>query len=464
MSVDTSSLPDKLPDTGTIDTRAAAVRKVGTQSKDIRDDVQSDWSGLDAVFESPHQDKVFSAVTTVMSPYIDAVGTVTDDTATALEDFSSAISNLKSRYDAVKEQASTHNALEGDDRPDDYWTANGEIQREINAVAGLYDDAVKTCADKISKLNPLFGDAAKTAGTVNGYSGHAKNALEALGLTVSSLEFRNGKLFFKFNSDANDFKAKGMPGRFSIKEGTLRKLGVPNSYIERLAESQKATGPERVSKNAGTAMLHNLDPKTPLGALVAKYPWLKNTKFSVHGQKVELKVQLTRGSGSHQGGRHARTGPVKLPKALDKVNKFANGPAGKLLNVVGAGVTFAGTYTEGYNDSLLRNPDMSPAEHRAEAAKDAAVVTASEQVGTVVGTAVGRGVGAAVGQAIIPIPGVGAAVGGFVGGLAGGWLGGTVGNAIGSTINDIRHGDIGSVGEAVMDTGKKVLSSLNPFD
>ncbi|MDN5814097.1 MAG: hypothetical protein L0H40_13825, partial [Micrococcaceae bacterium] len=58
---------------------------------------------------------------------------------------------------------------------------------------------------------------------------------------------------------------------------------------------------------------------------------------------------------------------------------------------------------------------------------------------------------------------VGAAVGGFVGGLAGGWVGGQVGNAIGSTINDLRHGDIGSIGEAAKETGKKILKSLNPF-
>ncbi|WP_372698990.1 hypothetical protein [Arthrobacter sp. JSM 101049] len=43
MSVDLSSLPDKLPNTANIDTEASAVRKIGTQSKDIRDDVQSDW-------------------------------------------------------------------------------------------------------------------------------------------------------------------------------------------------------------------------------------------------------------------------------------------------------------------------------------------------------------------------------------------------------------------------------------
>lgn len=464
MSVNISSLPDKLPNTATIDTRAAAVRKVGTQSSDIRDDVQGHWSGLSAVFESPHQDKVFSAVTTVMSPYIDAVGTITDDTATALEDFSTAIAGIKARYDAVKEQAATHNALEGDDRPDDYWTKNADIQAEINAVGGLYDDAVKTCADTISKLNPMYGDTANNVGTAYGAATtYALPALKALGLTASSLSFRNGQLHFKFNSDANSFKQRGLPGRFSIKEGTLKRLGVPNSYIERLVDSQAPSG-ERVSKNAGQAMLRDLDPKSALGGLVAKYPWLKNTKFSVHGQRVELKVQLTRGAGSHRGGSHARTGPVKLPKALDKINKFANGPAGKLLTVVGAGTTFAGTYTDGYNDSLIRNPEMSPDEHKTEAVKDAAIVTGAEQVGSVVGTAVGRGAGAAIGQAIIPIPGVGAAVGGFLGGLAGGYVGGVVGNAIGSTINDIRHGDIGSVGEAVADTGKKVLSSLNPFD
>ncbi|GAA1355910.1 hypothetical protein GCM10009596_04000 [Arthrobacter rhombi] len=461
MSVSTASLPEKLPDTGAIDTAAAAVRKVGTKSHEIRKDVQSDWSGLEGVFKSPHQALVYSAVKTVMKPYTDAVKTLTNDTATALEDFSSDISGLKQRYDDVKKQASAHNALEGDDRPDDYGTKNADIQAEINAVSRLYDDAVKDCANTISTLNPLVADLSKPAGTVGGLSGDAKNALEILGVTTKSLEFRDRKIFFKYNSEANVFSEKKLPRKFSINEGTLKKLGVPNSYIERLVDSQKPSG-DRVSKNAGKKMLHNLDPKSPLGALVAKYPWLKNTKYSVDGRKVTLKASLTRGPG--QPGRHAAPGPARLPKAFDKVNKLANGPAGKILSGVGIASTFAGTYTEGYNDSLIRNPDMTPGEHRAEAAKDAAIVTGAEQVGSVVGTAVGRGAGAAIGQAIIPIPGVGAAVGGFLGGLAGGYVGGVVGNAIGSTINDIRHGDIGSVGEAVKDTGKKVLSSLNPFD
>ncbi|MDN5813563.1 MAG: hypothetical protein L0H40_11085, partial [Micrococcaceae bacterium] len=411
MSVVISPLPDRLPDTAAIDSKAKAVRKVGTDCGDIRDDVQSHWSGLGAVFESPHQDKVYAAVTTVLSPPIDAVGTVTDDTAKALEDFSSRIAGLKARYDAVVSRAASHNEMREEARPDDYFDTTGDIQLEVNAVAELYDDAVSTCASKIAELNPLFGDGLKNANKAAGYGGDAVTALTVLGLTASSFEYRDGKLFFVYNSDRNEHKKGFQPKRYGITEKRLQKLGVPKSYAERIADGGGRKNPSYVPKHARLAGNHYI-PKhaaNPMalavggGPLAAKYPW--NVKPIRDGAHVRVTKQLTRGPGRHERNPNTRTGPVKLPKALEKVNKFTQGPGGKLLTVAGAGMTFVGAYGEGYNDSVLRNPEMTHAEHQKEARKDAAVVTAAEETGAIVGTAVGRGVGAAVGQALIPIPG-----------------------------------------------------------
>lgn len=250
MGVVTSPLPDKLPDTAAIDSKAKAVRKVGTDCGDIRDDVHSHWSGLGAVFESPHQDKVYAAVTPVLSPPIDAVGTVTDDTAKALEDFSSKIASLKARYDAVVSRAASPNDLVEEARPDDYWATDGDIQLEISAVAELYDEVVSTCASTITELNPLFGGGLKNANTAAGYGEHALNALEALGVTTSSFEYRDGKLFFVYNSDRNDHREEFQPKRYGITEKRLQKLGVPKSYAERIADGGGRYNPNYVPKHA----------------------------------------------------------------------------------------------------------------------------------------------------------------------------------------------------------------------
>ncbi|MEE1621786.1 hypothetical protein ACQ3I4_09805 [Zafaria sp. Z1313] len=461
MAVHTSGLPETLPSTAGIDTAARAVRKVGTDASGIYDDVKTEWDKLGQYFSSPHTDKVTSAVPTVMRPYVDASETLTDEVAKALEAFSDDISGLKTRYDNVKEQAAGHNAIAYDDRPDDYWDTNRSIQREIDAVAGLYDAAVEKCANAIRGLNPALGDYSGV-GDLTGAVTDGADILEGVGLTAAHFKYKNGKLWFEFNTSANPF-AQTTPVRHRISAGTLNRLGVPSSYIERLQASQGAD-PQRVSSNSTTRMLRGIDAQSPLGLLLARYPHLKNTRFNIRGQDVSLRVQLTRGNGTPPGSAGQANGRVRLPGWIDSANRFANGPAGKFLTAADYGATALGAYSEGYNESLLRNPDLSQAEHARVAATDAAVVTGSKAVGEVVGTAVGRGVGAAVGQALIPIPGVGAAVGGFLGGLAGGWIGGEIGEAVGGAINDLRHGDVGSLGEAAVDAGKKVLSSLNPFD
>lgn len=461
MAVTTTGLPTTFPDATGIDAAARRIRAVGTNTDSIRDDVQTGWSGLGAVFKSPHQDRVYAAVTTVMGPFVEATVSVTDGAATALETFADEMTALKARHDNVVARAQTHNQIPWSEQETDYWNDNSEVQLEVNAVAGIYDSAVAKCSSALRNLIPSVAPTAQALGGATEPIGNGLDLLEAAGITASQFTFKNGKLFFSFGPD-NDFGGQLERTQFRINPGSLERLGVPDSYIERLQASQGPT-PLRMSNNATQGMLREVAPSSALGILVNRYPWLKNTKLNGTGANMNLSVQLTRGQGLPPGTSGAANGSVGILRPLKKVENLFNGPTGKLLGVAGVGLTFAGSYTEGYNGSLQRNPGMTDAEHQWEATKDAGVQTAATEIGAVVGTGVGRVAGAALGQALIPIPGVGAAVGGFVGGLVGGWVGGNVGGAVGGFINDMRHGDK-SFGDAALDAGKNLLSSFNPFD
>ncbi|WP_183510428.1 hypothetical protein [Paeniglutamicibacter cryotolerans] len=464
-----TGLPEALPNPAAIDDAAWDVRSVGVYSDSIRDEVQGEWKNLGAVFKSPHQDRVYSAVTKVMGPYIDATMALTDDAAKALEAFADDMTALRSRFENIRSRAATHNAVPFVDQDTEYWQDNTEVQNEVDAVAGLYDAAVDRCASALRKLNPSMPGGLETAATVAGKMGDGKELLKAAGLGASHFTFRDGKLFFSFTQTSTPGQPVN-PNRFRINAFVLERLGVPSSYLERLHASQ---GPDlvRVSNNATRAMLGDvyrtstsgdLPPTSMLGKLVARYPWLRNTKLNTTGNDLSFSTQLTRGPGAPPGTSGLANGSPGILRPLEKAEAFLKGPAGKVLAVAGPALTFAGSYSEGYNSSVLRNPEMSEAEHHGNAVVDAGTVAVASEIGSVVGTGVGRLAGGAIGQALIPIPGVGAAVGGFVGGLVGGWVGGNVGGAVGGLVNDMRHGDK-SFGAAVGDAGMNLLKSFNPF-
>lgn len=108
----------------------------------------------------------------------------------------------------------------------------------------------------------------------------------------------------------------------------------------------------------------------------------------------------------------------------------------KGLGVLGAGVTLYGAWTNEYNESLMRHPELSESEHQAEATKRAAVTGGFEVAGALGGAAVGASWGASIGTAI-PIPVVGTVVGGVVGGLVGGLIGGFLGNKTGEVVEEV---------------------------
>lgn len=461
MAVNTAGLPAIFPSSTSIDAAARLISATGTVTGSIRDDVQSHWNGLGAVFKSPHQEKVYSAVSDVMSPFIEAAVLVTDGAAKALEAFADEMTNLKARHDNAVARAQSHNRIAWAEQDDDYWTADIEVQGEVNAVAGLYDAAVARCSAALQNLIPVAGPVSTFGSNAAPYVADGLDILEAAGIAGSQFTFKNGKLFFQYGPD-NNFGRDMVDSPFRIGAGALERLGVPSSYLERLAASQGSDA-VRMSNNATQNMIRDAAPGSALAALTTRYPWLKNIKLNGTGNNMNLRIQVTSGPGVPPGTLGAANGTAGILKPLKKAEELFKGPTGKLLGVAGVGLTFAGSYTEGYNGSLQRNPGMTEGEHHLEATKDAAVVTAATEIGAVVGTGVGRVAGAAVGQALIPIPGVGAAVGGFVGGLVGGWVGGNVGGAIGGFANDMRHGDK-SFGEAALDAGKNLLSSFNPFD
>ncbi|VXB93076.1 hypothetical protein [Citricoccus sp. K5] len=464
MAVDTSQLPTRLPSSGTIDPAARNVRSLGTTVSGHYADAAQIWTQLsDGRLITPHSERVYTAFVDVMKPYADAYETLTDEAATALEDFSEDIEGLRNRYTNAKADAATHNTMPEADRPDDYADAGAGIQTRVDAVAEDYDTAVQTCANALKGLNPTSGV------TVNANLsdamlaiGASQNTAASGGAGALSLRTRDGKLYFQF--DAQHYQTlTGKPGNWQtsrLSSATLGQLGVPQSYLNRLNDA--ATGGNRLSNNTSGAMLRGLDPKTPLGALVARYPFLKNTKLNVDGGRGTFRVQLTSGTGRPPSG--TPTSVTALTSRLRTVERIAGNPAlGRTLLVGGAALTFTGEYGSSYNESLMRNPDASEAEHHRTAAVDAGVVAGAETAGALVGARVGQVAGAAVGQALIPIPGVGAAIGGVAGNFIGGFVGGKVGNSVGQAINEFRHTD-GNVLEKGAAAGKAFLSSLNPFD
>ncbi|MBG6084940.1 hypothetical protein [Zhihengliuella flava] len=474
MTVSTTNLPESWPDAEAINNAAEKVRKVGTRSREIYDDVATTWSGLSGagVFESPHQAQVLAAPTSSVEPFILITETSTENVAKALEDFGEAMGpDNKQRYDDVLIVAQAHNNISfssEEDKPENYHSDQVAIQREIDQVATLYDEAVQDCARAINQENPMRDLPAGVAGAHATYKNVTKY-LKKAGVHSANFKVRRGQLLFVYNTEVNPYR-KQFPTSFKINRKILEGLHVPQSYIDRLTGEFK--GKHKTSYGQFERWLEKAGKRTPLGLLLAKYPHLKRTRIKFDGMNIRARAAVTPTTGMKPLPSNSKMSKTKLTKALERLNKLQKTPLLKGVAVVSAGLNAYDNYTDAYADSMLRDPDKTPAEHRQQAVTDAAIKTGAETVGATVGTAVGRGVGAAVGQAIIPIPGVGAAVGGFVGGLAGGYLGGKVGGFVGDQINNFLHSDTGEkivdgikdVGSAAVDKGKEVLSSLNPFD
>ncbi|RZU63491.1 hypothetical protein [Zhihengliuella halotolerans] len=476
MSVDTSNLPEKLPASAGITQAASRIRSLGGSVESIYTDVDSEWKNITDHFKTTHDQQILGAPAKVMHPSVEAFKGTMDGVADALDDFESAVDGLRSRYNDVKSDARTHNAIPVADQSDSHSSDENTLQERVDSVANDYDAAVSTCSSAIRNLNPAYlleGHDPSELHEINVPAylfpllGVAPRSGAATNAVVSQLSYKNGKLNFTFNTQNNPFMTqRGMPERYNISERSLRALSVPESYVERMMRAS-GVDPERLSSNKTREMLRNLPEQSALGWLVRKYPHLKSSSMSVNGRDVRLNIRLSAGNGTPPTNTRA---PFRLPpganKAMNALDKF-----GKVLTPLDYGVTFYGSFSEGYNDSLERNPDGTMEEHVRAATVDATVVTSSKAAGEIAGTIAGRAGGAALGQVLIPIPGVGAAVGGFVGGWAGGVVGSWAGEKVGGLINDLRHSEFASdavsavkdVGSAAVDTGKKVLGALNPF-
>ena len=464
MSVDTSQLPASLPSEGAITPAARGVRSLGTTVSGHYSTAATTWAQLrDGRLVTPQVDRVYDAFVDVMKPYVDAYETLTDETATALEDFSEDIEDLRTRYTNARQDATEHNTMAVDARPDSYAEDGASIQSRVDAVAQDYDAAVRSCVSSLQSLNPTSGVTVNSAVSESLYAlGIAQNTAGSSGAGAFSFRTRDGKVYFQFDArHYTSVSGRQVDWRVSrISSASLERLGVPQSYLNRLNDA--ATGGGRLSNSATHRALRGLDPGTPLGALVAKYPFLKNTRLTLDGSQGSLRLQLTPGSGRPPSGTSTRvTAFTDRMRGLERL--AGNRALGGAFLAGGMALTFTGEYGSAYNESLMRDPGASAGEHHRNAAIDAGVVASSEAAGSMVGARVGQVAGAAVGQALIPIPGVGAAIGGVAGNFIGGFVGGKVGNSVGDAINEFRHTD-GNVLEKGAAAGKAFLSSLNPFD
>ncbi|HEY4614825.1 MAG TPA: hypothetical protein VIG75_05130 [Citricoccus sp.] len=461
MAVSIASLPERLPDTGAIDTAGSTIGNAGAMASSHASDGVSSWSGLSAHYDSPDAATALNAVNMVQV-FADEASTCAVAIELALRDFADAVEELRAEYDTVKELAAAHNAVDTSVTDFDlaaHHTAAGSLQERIDTVASSYDTASSTCADAIRAANtgklfevdsggdPVWLLTYLTKRSVEGYTTKGKT-------TFFTYDFSNPQI---------------------VKPSALDRLPIPPGLTHRIDDWVEAGNraiddnyrrllPD-VTKNQFVSRTGAFDPfaNPHFTALMAspsfrrflgsdgkvKNPTLRRLMERHHLSVKDgtIKVGYAATDGTTRGG-------TKVPDWAG-----AGGTALKHINRGSNALGFASKSSARYDELRTEHPDWSQEQLLAEAAADGALEQAGEmvgeEIGAKVGTHVGRTAGAAVGQALIPIPGVGAAVGavagGFLGNMAGGFIGGKIGGAVGGWI-----GDNFDVTEVAKDVGKGI--------
>lgn len=460
MTVYTGALPDKLPDTAAITAAADDITTQAEKANTLVGDAQTELSGVGSVFNTPDTATVESAMNTLVKPFTDDITTSIGPVTTGLDNFASDIENLKARYDRVREDVSEHNDWQrppkGDPHRGTYDQQETDLAAEVQAVGQLYDEAVERCEKKIRQGTPSSVPGFPVSAGVTFGVGMGVTATETwFKSKVKFVRVRNGRINIQVSQP---IPRKG----HKISTKVMSKLGMPDSYVNKYANLFDPETGKRLSIADWERAVEKVDPKSALGILFARSPWLKRRFENAH-VRVEP-TNLPKGKVNANGSaRVIAEDPKGVPpkahgknrnKTLKHTDAGKWGRAAKFAKVGGLGLGalgFAGSAMNGYNNSVERNPAASPGEHAKNAAIDATIETGASAVGAKVGGAIGRSAGAAIGQAIIPIPGVGAAVGAVAGGFLGNVAGGFIGGQVGKGINALRHSDGDSFGERAKD-------------
>lgn len=455
MTVYTDALPEKLPPSGPITDAAQDIRDTATKSTAAVDDAQNQMNGLPTVFDTPDTEVAVSAIRQNIRPMVADITVSIGPVTTGLDTFASDLDSLRQRYDRVREDVAEHNdwVRPSDENPNqaEYDRQERALAREVETVARLYDEAVERCENKVNQGSPLTMPESPIGPAVSFGIGLSLSSIQAWNDShVKFVKVRNGKINIVTKSPVRRSTLK-------ISGGVMKKLGIPDSYVQRYMKVFDANG-KSLSIGDWDRAIRDVDPKSPLGKVFAAHPWLKNRFKQAHarvtvnsgnakGPVASSRIIAQDGRGIHpsaHGSNRNKTLPHPDAEERGKWGTRAKW-AGRAFTVFG----FASSFSNGYNSSVERNPDGTGWDHAGAAVADATIETAAGAVGGHVGAMAGRAGGAAIGQVLIPIPGVGAAIGGVVGGVVGGAIGGWLGGAIGGGINAARHSEDDSVGGRV---------------
>lgn len=148
---------DKLlnwPDPGAIDSAALDLSRHGEEFGLAVEDAKFAWGRLASCYETPHQDRLYRALDSAVE-FATTVSSGTATAASALGVFSATLASMRPRRDDLVAQAKAANAApvpEQEDEAEEQAKQHRELQRQIDAHAKAYEEAVTQCEQDISGM------------------------------------------------------------------------------------------------------------------------------------------------------------------------------------------------------------------------------------------------------------------------------------------------------------------------
>lgn len=318
------------------------------------------WSGLSSVYEAPEAQTAYQALAP-LNPAAEEMHAALAAAAAALSEYAETLTGLEPRRTQIVADIALIDAA------DPAALSESVVRSRRDAFDRDADDADRECARALRELREYM-------------------------LWTSLLD-----------------PAAGVPG------ATLQGLGA--ELLQRYRGSLVVPGPGALLPDEITLTASQINPdwprvqidgqtyvRRPSGLLVLESNLLPDTRPpSLRPPGWDLRPQFTATPDVGTPPRWASTG-------------------GKVLGVVGAGLTYWSVYSTSYNDTLTRHPDWTEEQRQEEALVDSAIVGTASVGGGALGAWGGAAVGASIGS-VFPGPGtlIGGIIGGIVGGVAAGW-------------------------------------------
>lgn len=368
--------PTQLPDAATLSAAATGISSCLAQFDSAITELTHGWSALAASYSAPEDEVVLTAFTR-LGPMRDDLVTLAGDAGRALDDFAAVVAGLATRRAALVEDIAAYLAAPVDpEAPSLLPDLEARVLRfDLDAEA-----ADRECAAALSAFHRYYswsiGEGLDIATSIP--------AGTAQGLASEMLQ------------------------RYRVLWVPVEGAALPDiPRLDRLIPDEVIGGRPYVRSPGGLLVPLGSTPPEPPPSLTARPPGFDN--HTVLSGKPSL--------GSPP--EWARWG-------------------GRSLAVVGAGLTYWGSYTDRYNDTLTQHPEWTE-EQRVQSSATHSAVVGSASVGGGMAAAWG---GAAAGAAIGSIfPGPGTLIGGIVGGVVGGVVGGEIGKGIGEWAMGLFGGD-----------------------